>query len=194
MKKVCFFGLILLTLALLPGCSSKSASLSDSREYPSEPASSITESEIPVDISENQDEDSSVAEPCFYCDGEGLIQCGFCMGDGINHVQGGICPRCQGPGKISCFVCGGSGTLDKGKDDNGGQTSYPSGNTGSCGVCGGTGSLGYCVNCSGTGTVKKIEFAPDYGGGGGGTYEVEEPCPLCVNGEKICYACGGTGR
>lgn len=130
---------------------------------------------------------------CGWCSGEKLITCGYCSGKGID-LWGNSCSRCGGDGKIDCICCKGTGILKDGEPVQ--DTQKPGKQNGMeyCSLCGGSGRMGYCTNCSGTGTVTKIEFKPYYGGeGGGGTYEVQEPCPLCIGGEKKCYACNGTG-
>ena len=138
-------------------------------------------------------------EPCV-CTGSGLIQCKNCHGDG-----GFLCTACQGEGRILCTNC------QKKTEQPSGQT--PGGGTG--GNTGGTGwydngayenpvpnqnqDCPYCVGgereckvCRGSGTVKRLEAPPYYGGEDMGSQWVLEECSGCRGrGYTPCLYCNG---
>lgn len=63
-----------------------------------------------------------------------------------------------------------------------------------CPVCNGSGKV-VCNSCHGTGYFTSTEYAPDYGFGGGATYEKKQRCPRCSgSGQAMCTKCAGTGK
>lgn len=63
-----------------------------------------------------------------------------------------------------------------------------------CPICNGSGKV-VCDSCHGTGYFTSIGYAPDYGLGGGATYEKKQRCPRCNgSGQAMCTKCAGTGK
>lgn len=48
---------------------------------------------------------------CYYCNGNGEMECLKCEGHGIRE-DNGKCHTCQGHGLTPCLRCNGSGSLD----------------------------------------------------------------------------------
>lgn len=156
---------------------------------------------------------------CDDCGGAGEVLCVLCDGVGWQiWFEGGpqtTCSLCSGTGYARCVTCGGTGQVENPAYTGGGSSSQGSGGTSGssgnvyvptvpldpgfgdvsvmCPVCSGTGEK-LCSGCSGTGEVSGIEYVPDYGLGGGGTYYSEKMCRQCNGSGRVpCTACGGTG-
>ena len=62
-----------------------------------------------------------------------------------------------------------------------------------CPICNGTGEV-VCSSCKGAGKLYTTEYAPDLGGGGGGSHQVEHTCMNCSgDGKSMCTRCTGLG-
>lgn len=62
-----------------------------------------------------------------------------------------------------------------------------------CPICKGTGKV-VCSSCKGSGKLYTTEYAPDLGGGGGGSYKVGHTCMNCSgSGKSMCTRCVGCG-
>lgn len=147
-------------------------------------------------------------EVCFYCEGTGSQTCTYCEGTGVMSAAGTTytCPTCSGTGIRDCYRCSGAGVLDKGGSDSdnngngGGNIIYDTpiiddggyGGT-TCPRCSGAGSM-TCSSCHGTGESYKTQYAPDFGNGGGGAYQISSTCTMCNGSGTInCTLCFGTG-
>ncbi|WP_106768916.1 hypothetical protein [Paenibacillus faecalis] len=53
---------------------------------------------------------------CYYCHGNGEMECMECNGKG-SHESSGKCRKCQGHGNTLCLRCNGSGSLDYAFDE-----------------------------------------------------------------------------